>query len=90
MYKVSESDYDLIDPFETPEYKEDMDWINAHHGFKLSTYRWNAGLTQKELAEKTGISRTNISLMENDKRPIGVAVAKKLAPVLNRNYKDLL
>ncbi|HEX2769673.1 MAG TPA: helix-turn-helix transcriptional regulator [Geobacteraceae bacterium] len=41
------------------------------------------GLTQKQLAEMTGIAQHHISEMENGKRPIGKETAKKLAKALN-------
>ena len=44
-------------------------------------------LTQEALAELTKISRSNISAMEHGKRPIGKETAKKLATVLNCDYR---
>lgn len=37
------------------------------------------GWTQKELAKRSGISETNLSLLENDKVDIGKKRAKQLA-----------
>lgn len=59
-------------------------------GDKLAGYRIRAGLSITELAKLTGISHTNISAMEANRRIIGLHVAQKLAKVLNCNYTDLL
>ena len=56
----------------------------------LSGARYREGLTQVELAERTGIPRRHISEMENGKRPIGKLNAKKLAEVLNIDPRRLL
>jgi ribosome-binding protein aMBF1 (putative translation factor) len=45
--------------------------------------RYREGISQKALAKKTGISQENISKMENNQRPIGEKVAKKLAKALH-------
>lgn len=48
------------------------------------------GITQKKLAELTGIPQRHISEMENDKRPIGKKNAKLLAQALNIDFRILL
>lgn len=47
-------------------------------------------LTQRQLAEMTGIPQRHISEMENSKRPIGKEAAKKLAKILNVDYRVFL
>lgn len=47
-------------------------------------------LTQRQLAEMTGIPQRHISEMENGKRPIGKETAKKLAKALNVDYRVFL
>lgn len=37
---------------------------------KIKEYREELGITQAELAEKSGICRTIINQLENDKRPV--------------------
>ena len=59
-------------------------------GIALAGARAKEGLTQQELAEKTGIPQRHISEMENNKRSIGKERAKKLAKALNIGYKVLL
>ena len=56
----------------------------------LSGARHREGLTQVELAERSGIPRRHISEMENNKRPIGKMNARKLAEVLNIDPRRLL
>ena len=57
---------------------------------KIKALRLREGLTQKMLAEKSQIAQQNISEIERDERPIGVQVAKKLAAVLNCDYRSIL
>lgn len=56
----------------------------------LQGARYRENLTQAQLAEKTNIPRRHISEMENGKRTIGKANAKKLAQALNIDYRRLL
>jgi DNA-binding XRE family transcriptional regulator len=56
----------------------------------LRAYRYREGLTQKQLAEVSGIPQHHISEMENGKRPIGKERAKRLAQALNCDYRQLL
>jgi len=59
-------------------------------GYYLRLYRQRAELTQGKLADKTGIRQHHLSEMENNKRVLGKANAKKLAKVLNCDYQKLL
>lgn len=52
--------------------------------------RGKEGLTQCRLAEMTGIPQRHISEMENGRRPIGKETARKLAKVLNVDYRVFL
>ena len=52
--------------------------------------RTKEGLTQKQLAEKTGIPRCHISAMENGKRPIGKKTARILATALKLDARLFL
>lgn len=47
-------------------------------------------MTQAELAARIGVRATTISDMERDRRPIGKAMAKKLAGALEFSYKAFL
>jgi transcriptional regulator with XRE-family HTH domain len=59
-------------------------------GVYLRGIRYREDLTQNQLAAMTGIHRRHISEMENGKRPIGKENAKKLAKVLNADYRMML
>jgi transcriptional regulator with XRE-family HTH domain len=52
--------------------------------------RHKEGVTQKELADSLGISQHHISEMENGKRPIGKAMAKKFAEFFKTDYRLFL
>ena len=65
----------------------------AHYrssGYYLRVYRQRSDLTQAQLAEKTGIRQHHLSEMENDKRVLGKANAKKIATILECDYRKLL
>lgn len=59
-------------------------------GVSLRAARRREGLTQKELADLSGISQAHISLMERGKMSIGVTRAKRLGKALNAGYKIFL
>ena len=59
-------------------------------GLYLKGIRYREELTQDQLAKLTGISRRHISEMENGKRAIGKASARKLADVLHADYRVFL
>jgi DNA-binding XRE family transcriptional regulator len=76
------------------EHKKFMIQIGSKGGItpvnSLKAYRLREELTQKELAKASGISQSNISAMEKGRRPIGLNIAKKLAKILNCEYKKLV
>jgi len=59
-------------------------------GYYLRLYRQRAELTQAKLADKTSIRQHHLSEMENNKRVLGKASAKKLAAILDCDYRKLL
>jgi DNA-binding XRE family transcriptional regulator len=59
-------------------------------GVSLRGFRYREDLTQAQLAELTGIPQRHISEMENGKRSIGKESARKLAAVLNADYRLFL
>lgn len=69
-----------------------QDRIKKHSkaGLALRGARYRAGLSQKELALKSGVHQNEISKMENGKRGIGEKVAKRLAKALEIDYRLLL
>ena len=66
-------------PWRESVYFKDMPFPGSY----LAGFRHREGMTQVELAERSGIPRRHISEMENGKRPIGKANAKKLAEALH-------
>lgn len=56
----------------------------------LRAYRSREELTQQDLAKKCSMKQSHISEIEKNKRDIGVKVAKKLAHVLQCDYRRLL
>jgi ribosome-binding protein aMBF1 (putative translation factor) len=59
-------------------------------GLVLRGMRYREGLSQKKLAEASGITQNEISNIENGRRTVGKKVAEKLAKVLNFDYRMLL
>ena len=59
-------------------------------GYYLRMYRLRADLTQVQLAGQTGIRRRHISEMENNRRAIDKTLARKLAHILNFDYRKLI
>jgi ribosome-binding protein aMBF1 (putative translation factor) len=59
-------------------------------GIALSGARIKEGFTQKKLAENLRITQGHVSEMERGKRSIGKAMAKKIADVLNVDYRIFL
>lgn len=78
---VKADDDELVSVFETEWYKQTSAEMTP--GDVLRIRRENAGLTQDSLGEKIGSNRQNISAMERGKRPIGEAMAERLAAALN-------
>jgi len=80
--EIAQGDDELI-PFEIIEKL-------ASGESKLKVWREYRGLTPKELSEKTKISVSVISKIENNKQSIDLAKMKKLVAVLSLDYDDLL
>ena len=59
-------------------------------GYHLRLYRQRAELTQAALAGRSGIRQHHLSEMENNRRPLGKANARKLAEILDCDYRRLL
>jgi ribosome-binding protein aMBF1 (putative translation factor) len=52
--------------------------------------RHRENMSQQELADKLAIEQHHISEMENEKRPIGKAMAKRLAEIFDVDYRVFL
>jgi DNA-binding XRE family transcriptional regulator len=66
------------------------EYIGKEQQVALRAYRSRENLTQRQLAELTGIPQRHISEMENGKRVIGKELAKRLAKALKADYKVFL
>ena len=56
----------------------------------LRGLRAKAGLSQKQLAERSGVTFQSISAFENGQRSIGKSMAKRLAPALGIDWTALI
>ena len=83
---VENDDDELVNVLETDWYKRTSAEITP--GDRLRTRRWNASLTQAQLAEKIGVKKSYISDLERGRREIGRATAEKLAAALGRKPED--
>lgn len=81
--KTTEQDYYTPEEL-SPELKTNRAGVCIRGG------RVKEGLTQKQLAERIGIVQHHISEMETGKRTVGKEMAKKLAEVLNVDYRVFL
>ena len=77
----------LADGERTPWREE---FPNFSPAVALRGARKREGLTQKALAERLGVRQAHLSQMENNKRPIGKAMAKRLAAELDVDYRVFL
>jgi len=59
-------------------------------GYYLRLYRQRADLTQIQLAKRVDLRQHHLSEMEHNKRPIGKAMAQRLASVLDCDFRRLL
>lgn len=73
------------------------EWLTADEVFPDSSpamalrgLRGREDITQKELAERLGVSQNAISEMESGKRPISTKMAKRLGEEFNLPYKVFL
>jgi len=88
MEFIDSAEDELIDFSDSPVLDRIKAEMNA--GIRLRIRRQNKGFSQQVLSRKTGIAVSNISLMENGKRPIGAKTARTLALALNCNFAELI
>ncbi|OGQ23373.1 MAG: hypothetical protein A3I05_05410 [Deltaproteobacteria bacterium RIFCSPLOWO2_02_FULL_44_10] len=62
----------------------------SKRGSALRGARFKEEMTQIELARKLKITQSDLSKMEHGKRPIGKKMARRLAKVLNIDYRLFL
>ena len=75
---------------------EERDWLTIeevfpgfHEGDSLRGVRCRENISQRQLAKLIGVSVQNISAMEHGRCPIGKDMAKRLAKVLNTDWRLL-
>lgn len=69
---------------------KELDKKYSRPGAALRGARLKAEMSQVELSEKLGIDQSDLSKMEHGKRSIGKKMAKKLAAILNVDYRIFL
>lgn len=89
---------DFLEKLSSPANEESVDWkilsedrIQKYKkaGIILRGARYREDISQKKLAEQSGVNQNEISKIENGKRTVGEKVAKRLAKVLNIDYRLL-
>ena len=79
-----DNDEELVAVEETDWYKRAKARMSPAKALKIM--RINAGLTQKQLADKIGIAKQNYNSLERGARPISMMMAKKLADAIGTSY----
>lgn len=59
-------------------------------GKMIKAFRTNFNVTQKEMSDVVGISETNLSAIENDRREIGIDLATRIGAFLGIHPSLLL
>jgi len=72
------------------EFLDELISIDITPGLVIRARRESLGLTQKEVAEMTGLKTTFLSAVENNKRNIGVQTAQKLAAAIGLHPSSIL
>ncbi len=95
VYKVISNLFELanirlVDETGEALYSIEEVFPDASPAMALRGLRTKEEITQKQLAEKLGISQNRVSEMENSKRPISVAMAKQIEHVFGVTYKAFL
>jgi transcriptional regulator with XRE-family HTH domain len=67
-----------------------VDTLREDFGKLIRRRRLQAGLGQEALADKAGLHRTHVSLLERGKRMPTLIVVKKLAAALGTSMADLM
>jgi DNA-binding XRE family transcriptional regulator len=78
---AEDEDNETVDFFKTDFYKEMKKEMMP--GTYARIYRENRGMTQEQLGEKVGVSKSFICDIEHDRRAISKDMAKKLSNIFN-------
>ena len=82
--------FKVDDPMSSKEVTKRISGDLPEWAIALKGLRYREGLTQTELGEMLGVEQTNISKMEQGKRPIGKTIAKRIAKVFKSDYRIFL
>lgn len=71
---------------ENPEFRKEWDSLETEYQImhEMMKARIEAGMTQKQLSEKTGINQSNLSRIENGSANPSVATLEKIASALGK------
>jgi transcriptional regulator with XRE-family HTH domain len=64
--------------------------IKEKFGQRVKTLRKEKGMSQEELAEKSGLNRPYISAIEQGKRNVSLEVMEKLAVAMGLEMRELI
>ena len=88
---MKKSDLDILteELMEDSEFREEYQRIQPEMDIKraLMQARINAGMTQVQLSEATGISQADISRLENGTRNPSLGLLKRLADAMNATLR---
>jgi ribosome-binding protein aMBF1 (putative translation factor) len=83
-------EYEEQDTVPAEEVFKDIHSKYGRVGTAIRGYRIREGLSQVELAEKIGMRQAELSQIENGKRTVGKALAKRFAVVFKTDYRVFL
>ena len=86
-FQVNDDDDELIP---ADEFFKDLDEKYSRVGVIIRGCRARDGITQVELAKKLNIRQSHLSQMENGKRTVGKAMARKFAAFFKTDYRLFL
>ena len=76
----------LQEQLQDPEFRKEYEALQPEHAVvqAIIDARKNAGLTQKELSERTGIAQGDISKLENGNANPSIRTLQRLAAAMGR------
>ncbi|MBI2346768.1 MAG: helix-turn-helix transcriptional regulator [Deltaproteobacteria bacterium] len=90
LRKLVEASKDYMTTDEMRSILSKKDPLIGTPGGAIRAYRLREDILQTELAKKSRIRQGHLSEMEQNRRPVGVKVAKRLAKVLRCDYRRFL
>jgi len=71
-------------------FKNDIKKAGSESALMVKAARIGENMTQNQLAELLNMPQSNLSQIENNKRPVGKKLAKKLGKIFNIGYRVFL